>query len=78
MLDAWTGEVLAMASTPGFDPSAFATGLTPAQWQALVENPLNPLSNKAISGTYAPGSTFKPVVAMAALEAGGHHARYPF
>jgi penicillin-binding protein 2 len=44
--------------------------LTPAQWQALVENPLNPLSNKAISGTYPPGSTFKPVVAMAALEAG--------
>jgi len=70
VLDSWTGEVLAMASSPGFDPSAFSTGLTPAQWQALVENPLNPLSNKAISGTYPPGSTFKPVVAMAALEAG--------
>jgi penicillin-binding protein 2 len=70
LLDAWTGEVLAMASAPGYDPSAFATGLSSAQWKALVENPLKPLADKAIGGTYAPGSTFKPMVALAALEAG--------
>ncbi|HXS41443.1 MAG TPA: penicillin-binding protein 2 [Stellaceae bacterium] len=68
-LDAWTGEVLVLASTPGFDPGAFSAGLTPAMWQKLISDPLNPLNNKAISGTYAPGSTFKPMVAMAALEA---------
>src|SRR5579864_3274124 len=70
LLDAWTGEVLVLASTPSFDPGAFAAGLTPAAWQKLVTDPLNPLNNKAISGTYAPGSTFKPLVATAALEAG--------
>jgi len=70
LLDVWTGEVLVLASTPGFDPSAFAAGLTPAMWQKLIADPLNPLNNKTISGTYAPGSTFKPMMAMAALEAG--------
>jgi penicillin-binding protein 2 len=69
-LDAWTGEVLAMVSCPAYDPSAFAAGLTAAEWKDLVSNPRNPLSDKAISGTYAPGSTFKPMVALAALEAG--------
>jgi penicillin-binding protein 2 len=68
VLDAWTGEVLALVSSPGYDPSAFAAGLTPAKWHEYLGNPRNPLSNKAISGSYAPGSTFKPVVAMAALE----------
>jgi len=70
VIDSWTGEVFALASAPGFDPSAFASGLTPAQWKALVENPYNPLGNKAIAGIYAPGSTFKPLVALTALEAG--------
>lgn len=70
LLDAWTGDVLAMASAPGYDPGAFAAGLTPAQWKALIENPLNPLTDKTISGTYSPGSTFKPMVALAALDAG--------
>ncbi|HUZ74506.1 MAG TPA: penicillin-binding protein 2 [Stellaceae bacterium] len=69
-LDAFTGEVLAMVSTPGYDPGAFAAGLTEAMWQKLVTDPLNPLSDKAISGTYAPGSTFKPLVGMAALDSG--------
>ncbi len=69
LLDAWTGEVLVLASTPGFDPGAFAAGLTPAAWQKLVTDPENPLNNKTISGVYAPGSTFKPMVATAALEA---------
>jgi penicillin-binding protein 2 len=70
LLDAWTGEVLAMASTPGYDPGAFSAGLTQVMWQKLVTDPLNPLSDKAISGTYAPGSTFKPLVAMTALDSG--------
>ncbi|HXQ51084.1 MAG TPA: penicillin-binding protein 2 [Stellaceae bacterium] len=70
LLDLWTGEVLALASSPSYDPGAFAAGLSAAEWQKLVSDPMNPLSHKAISGTYAPGSTFKPMVAMAALDAG--------
>lgn len=69
-LDAWTGEVLSLVSSPGYDPGAFSMGLSPARWKELTTDPLNPLSNKAISGTYAPGSTFKPIVALAALAAG--------
>ena len=69
-LDAWTGEVLVMASAPGFDPGAFAAGLTPAMWHQLVTDPYHPLDDKAIAGAYAPGSTFKPTVAMAGLESG--------
>ncbi len=64
------GEVLALSSVPSYDPNAFNLGLTGRQWQALVNDPLGPLNNKAIGGTYAPGSTFKMVVALAALEAG--------
>jgi penicillin-binding protein 2 len=70
LLDLWTGEVLALASTPGYDPGAFSAGLSTAEWQKLVTDPLNPLSDKAVSGLYAPGSTFKPLVAMTALDAG--------
>jgi penicillin-binding protein 2 len=70
LLDAVTGDVLALVSSPGFDPVAFGAGLTPVMWRDLVANPRNPLSNKAVAGTYAPGSTFKPMVALAALEAG--------
>ena len=70
VLDAWTGEVLALASSPGYDAGAFAAGLSTAMWKELTGDPRNPLSNKAISGTYAPGSTFKPIVALAALAAG--------
>jgi penicillin-binding protein 2 len=69
LMDAWTGDVLAMVSSPGYDPSAFAAGLSMAQWVELRDDPRNPLSNKAISGAYAPGSTFKPMVALAGLEA---------
>lgn len=69
-IDVMTGEILALASTPSFDPAAFDRGLTSAEWQALTTDPLRPLSNKAVSGTYAPGSTFKTVVTLAALEAG--------
>ena len=70
VMDAPTGEILAMVSTPGYDPAAFSSGLTSAIWNELVQDPLNPLSNKCVSGTYAPGSTFKPMVALAALQAG--------
>jgi penicillin-binding protein 2 len=70
VLDAWTGDILAMASMPGYDPSAFATGLSQQLWDEYRTNLRNPLVPKAISGQYAPGSTFKPIVAMAALATG--------
>ena len=70
LLDAATGDVLALVSSPSFDPAPFATGLSPAVWQQLSADPRNPLTNKAIAGVYPPGSTFKPVVAAAALTAG--------
>jgi penicillin-binding protein 2 len=70
LLDAVSGDVLAMVSSPSFDPASFSTGLTQATWQELSTDPRNPLTDKAIGGVYPPGSTFKPVVALAALEAG--------
>ena len=70
LLDAVTGDVLALVSTPSFDPAPFGIGLTPAVWQQLSADPRNPLTNKAIAGVYPPGSTFKPIVATAALTAG--------
>jgi penicillin-binding protein 2 len=69
LMDAWTGDILALVSSPGYDPSAFAAGLSQAQWVDLRDDPRNPLSNKAVSGAYAPGSTFKPMVALAGLAA---------
>ncbi len=68
VMDVHTGDVLAMASTPTFDPNAFNKGLSTEAWRELVSNPMAPLTNKAIRGQYAPGSTFKIVVALAALE----------
>jgi penicillin-binding protein 2 len=70
VIDVQSGEILAMASTPGFDPNAFNHGLSERQWQALISDPRGPLNNKAISGQYAPGSTFKMMVALAGLESG--------
>lgn len=70
VMDAQTGDVLALVSTPGYDPNAFNIGLTNAEWNALTRDPHKPLLNKAISGAYPPGSTFKIAVALAALEAG--------
>jgi penicillin-binding protein 2 len=70
VMDIYTGEVLVMASTPSFDPNAFNRGLTGDEWRELMANPRAPLQNKATSGTFAPGSTFKMITAMAALEAG--------
>jgi penicillin-binding protein 2 len=68
VVDLHTGGLIALASVPGFDPNAFNMGLTSADWHAITHDPYSPLSNKAISGVYAPGSTFKVVVALAALE----------
>ena len=70
VMDVHNGEILAMVSVPSFDPNGFNEGLDPGAWKALIENPDAPLTNKAISGQYAPGSTFKLAVMLAALEAG--------
>jgi penicillin-binding protein 2 len=70
VLDIMTGDVLAMGSTPSFDPAVFNRGLSPADWQELSTDPGHPLINKAMAGQYPPGSTFKTMTAMAALEAG--------
>lgn len=64
------GEVLALDSAPGYDAGAFDLGLSSEQWNRLVNDPLSPLTNKAISGLYAPGSTFKMMVALAGLKSG--------
>lgn len=69
LLDVLTGEVLALVSSPSFDPTLFSTGLSPAAWQELSTDPRNPLADKAVAGLYPPGSTFKPMVALAALDA---------
>ena len=63
-----TGEVLAFYSGPAFDPNAFARGIRKADWQALNTDPRKPMQNKGLQGTYAPGSTIKPFLAMTALE----------
>lgn len=68
VLDPKDGAILAMVSKPAFDPNMFARGITEEEWRTLVNDPLHPLSNKAIQGQYPPGSTFKIVVATAALE----------
>jgi penicillin-binding protein 2 len=70
MIDVHTGEVLVLASTPSYDPNAFNRGLTGEEWKELTTNPRAPLTNKAIAGQYAPGSTFKMMTALAALESG--------
>ncbi|BBK39993.1 peptidoglycan glycosyltransferase [Allostella vacuolata] len=67
-MDVHTGEVVALVSSPGFDPNLFATGIGIQQWNALRQDPRGPLGNKAVAGQYAPGSTFKMMVAVAALE----------
>jgi penicillin-binding protein 2 len=69
VLNARNGEVLAMASQPSFDPNIFNSGVSAAQWRQWTANRSTPLINKATNGLYAPGSTFKMVVALAALEA---------
>ncbi len=68
-----SGGVLAFVSKPGFDPNLFVDGIDPASWSELNNSPDRPLTNRAINGIYPPGSTFKPFMAMAALELGKRH-----
>lgn len=70
VLDPANGDVLAMASAPGYDLNAFVPSITGTAWADLMNDPLTPLINRATAAAYAPGSTFKPVVAMAALGRG--------
>ena len=70
VMDTRDGSVLAMVSSPSFDPNLFNNGISYDQWDKLQNNPFAPLSNKAISGQYPPGSTYKLIVAAAALEEG--------
>jgi len=69
-LDPRDGSILAMVSSPSYDPNLFNSGISSQQWSRLINNPLTPLSNRAISGQYPPGSTYKLIVAAAALEEG--------
>ncbi|WP_297768172.1 penicillin-binding protein 2 [uncultured Roseovarius sp.] len=70
VLDCDSGDVLACASSPSYDPNLFVRGISVADYRALLDNPYRPLPNKAVQGIYPPGSTFKMVTALAALEAG--------
>jgi penicillin-binding protein 2 len=69
-MDPRTGEVLAMVSRPTFDPNKFAVRIKSSDWKEIADNPDHPLLNRAIQAQFAPGSTFKPFVAMAGLETG--------
>ncbi len=69
-MDIYTGEIIAMASSPTYDPNKFTHGIGHKDWGEIRDDPLKPLVNKSIAGLYSPGSTFKPLVALAALEFG--------
>ncbi len=69
-MDPRNGEILAMISSPAFNPDMFSGPLDSEEWNLLINNPLKPLQNRAIQGQYPPGSTFKTIVAAAALEEG--------
>jgi penicillin-binding protein 2 len=69
-IDPATGEVLALVSKPGFDPNLFIEGIDPANWDALNNSPDKPLLNRPLRGTYPPGSTIKPFLALSALTSG--------
>ncbi len=71
VLDVETGEVLAMASYPTYNINNFARGIKSSEWKALINDVQNPMFNRAISGTYSPGSTYKMLVGLAGLESGG-------
>ncbi len=68
VMDIYTGEVVAMYSSPSYDPNLFLFGISNDEWQLIRNNPLKPLINKTLSGLYSPGSTIKPIVALSALE----------
>lgn len=70
VIDCETGDLVAIGSTPTYDPNLFVSGISVADYKALTDNKLRPLASKAVQGTYPPGSTFKMMTAMAALEDG--------
>jgi penicillin-binding protein 2 len=76
-LDTRTGDVLAMVSRPAFDPNKFAVRIKTKDWKEIRDNPDNPMLNRAIQAQQAPGSTFKPIVALAALETGTIDDKFP-
>ena len=70
VMDSHTGDVLVMASSPGYDPNEFNVGVTQERWDQLSKDPYHPLTNKCVAGQYPPGSTFKTMTALAGLESG--------
>ena len=68
VMDIFTGEIIAIQSSPTFDPNMFIYGIGNEEWKKITQNPLKPLLNKTLSGLYSPGSTIKPIVALSALE----------
>ena len=68
MLEVQTGNIVALASAPSFDPNLFVRGISVADFNALRDNDHRPMSNKTVQGAYPPGSTFKIIVALAAVE----------
>ena len=68
VMDIYTGEIIAMHSSPSYDPNSFLFGISKDEWELIRNNPLKPLINKTLSGLYSPGSTIKPIVALSALE----------
>ena len=70
VIDCLTGDILALASMPAYDPNTFTDGISRNEWKMLSDDERKPLLNKALNGLYPPGSTFKPMVAMALLQAG--------
>ncbi len=70
VMDIYTGSIIAMHSSPSFDPNLFVFGISQDDWQLIRNNPMKPLVNKTLQGSYSPGSTIKPIVALSALENG--------
>ena len=68
VMDIFLGDIIAMSSSPTFDPNKFVHGISLKDWKEINNNPLKPLINKSVAGTYSPGSTIKPIVALSALE----------
>jgi len=68
VMDIYTGDIIAMVSTPTYDPNKFVHGISSSDWEALIQNKKKPLMNKSMAGLYPPGSTIKPIVALSALE----------
>ena len=74
VVDPRTGDVLALASSPGYDPNGFVPSVSAEVWEKLLKDESRPLYNRATGGEYAPGSTFKPITLLAALQAGSVQA----